>query len=100
MIIVTIGRVATRIFIYSWNSNSMQSFYQKKYFEKDYHKVLISNDATFSRKQNYGLSEHNRLFVSVMPLSRSGFPVPLVGCTSSSAKIVSTFLRSALLPDL
>lgn len=33
----------TIIFIHGWNSNSMQWYYQKKYFEKDYHLVLMDH---------------------------------------------------------
>ncbi|MBG6234068.1 pimeloyl-ACP methyl ester carboxylesterase [Pedobacter sp. CAN_A7] len=33
----------TIIFLHGWNSNSMQWYYQKKYFEKDYHIVLIDH---------------------------------------------------------
>jgi pimeloyl-ACP methyl ester carboxylesterase len=33
----------TIVFIHGWNSNSMQWFYQKKYFEKDYHLVLMDH---------------------------------------------------------
>jgi pimeloyl-ACP methyl ester carboxylesterase len=31
------------IFIHGWNSNSMQWYYQKKYFEKDYHLILMDH---------------------------------------------------------
>ncbi|WP_207425818.1 alpha/beta fold hydrolase [Pedobacter sp. SYSU D00535] len=34
------GRQAI-VFVHGWNSNSMQWYYQKKYFEKDYHLILI-----------------------------------------------------------
>jgi pimeloyl-ACP methyl ester carboxylesterase len=33
----------TIIFIHGWNSNSMQWYYQKKYFEQDYHLVLMDH---------------------------------------------------------
>jgi pimeloyl-ACP methyl ester carboxylesterase len=33
----------TIIFIHGWNSNSMQWYYQKKFFEKDYHLVLMDH---------------------------------------------------------
>jgi pimeloyl-ACP methyl ester carboxylesterase len=33
----------TLIFIHGWNSNSMQWYYQKKYFEQDYHLVLMDH---------------------------------------------------------
>jgi pimeloyl-ACP methyl ester carboxylesterase len=33
----------TLIFIHGWNSNSMQWYYQKKYFEHDYHLVLMDH---------------------------------------------------------
>jgi pimeloyl-ACP methyl ester carboxylesterase len=33
----------TIVFIHGWNSNSMQWYYQKKYFEKDYHLVLMDH---------------------------------------------------------
>ena len=31
----------TIIFLHGWNSNSLEWYYQKKYFEKDYHLVLV-----------------------------------------------------------
>jgi pimeloyl-ACP methyl ester carboxylesterase len=33
----------TIVFIHGWNSNSMQWYYQKKYFENDYHLVLMDH---------------------------------------------------------
>ncbi|MFW0718669.1 alpha/beta fold hydrolase [Pedobacter sp. N23S346] len=33
----------TIIFIHGWNSNSMQWYYQKKYFERDYHLVFMDH---------------------------------------------------------
>lgn len=33
----------TIVFIHGWNSNSMQWYYQKKHFEKDYHLVLMDH---------------------------------------------------------
>jgi pimeloyl-ACP methyl ester carboxylesterase len=33
----------TIVFIHGWNSNSMQWYYQKKHFEKDYHLVLMEH---------------------------------------------------------
>jgi pimeloyl-ACP methyl ester carboxylesterase len=33
----------TILFIHGWNSNSMQWYYQKKYFERDYHLVLMDH---------------------------------------------------------
>ncbi|MEJ7557954.1 MAG: alpha/beta hydrolase [Pedobacter sp.] len=33
----------TIVFIHGWNSNSMQWYYQKKQFEKDYHLVLMDH---------------------------------------------------------
>ena len=33
----------TIVFLHGWNSNSMQWYYQKKYFEKNYHLVLLDH---------------------------------------------------------
>src|SRR5438067_11239857 len=33
----------TIVFIHGWNSNSMQWYYQKKYFGKSYHLILMDH---------------------------------------------------------
>jgi pimeloyl-ACP methyl ester carboxylesterase len=41
----------TIIFLHGWNSNSMQWYYQKKHFEKDYHLVLIDHPGLGNSKR-------------------------------------------------
>jgi pimeloyl-ACP methyl ester carboxylesterase len=41
----------TIIFLHGWNSNSMQWYYQKKHFEKDYHLVLMDHPGLGNSKR-------------------------------------------------
>lgn len=83
------------LFIHGWNSNSMQWYYQKKFFEKDYHLILIDlpgmGETQATANNNFSLeqfaSDLREVIRHTQPLN------PIVWGHSIGGMCILTFLK-------
>jgi pimeloyl-ACP methyl ester carboxylesterase len=85
----------TIVFLHGWNSNSMQWYYQKKHFEKDYHLVLMDHAGLGKSKRpanrDYSLEKLAADLKAV--ISQSGAKEPILWGHSMGGFTILTFCK-------
>jgi pimeloyl-ACP methyl ester carboxylesterase len=85
----------TIVFIHGWNSNSMQWYYQKKYFEKEYHLVLMDHPGLGKSKMpaNKDYSLENLAANLDAVIEQSGAKDPILWGHSMGGFTILTYCR-------